>query len=550
MIIYESGLFGLRNLGRVHGSAVYKVIVPALLSTGTLLIYDYASPNPPEDQKLTENPYTIGACIAFISFFLVSPPSCSCSCSFSCSWCFNLRSFRSQVSYLNFSYNRYWESCTAVHQMLSKWLDCATCIAAFHYQSNQFDDIKPPAFGSHPNLQSSQIKGRERAYKATLEETMHTIQEAADEQAALEAQLKQPWWKGLRRRNKNEVTKSTDSGEIAKKISSTRPHDSIDDGRKIPIPQRFQEQFSLKEKHGKRKRILVKQKQASRHITKTRESKVPVPSLFLQETVHLVSLMAAVAMSTLRNDSESTESPLTEYIPGQHWPPADPDSLSLDIREKYGEDNTFWRWIYFFLGLSRSERHRTLYNAARPFAVLGGVSDREIQLLQKARGPYAKLSLTTHWLQEFICREYLSGSTGNVSPAILSRLYQFISDGVVGYNQARKVAYVPFPFPHAQITAIFSLAIIFIFPLLYFAYVHSLVFACVLNFCTVLCFLGVHEVARELENPFQNVPNDIPLTTFQAQFNEALVTFYAGFHPDAWWEITAEVADVSGVAVE
>jgi predicted membrane chloride channel (bestrophin family) len=148
------------------------------------------------------------------------------------------------------------------------------------------------------------------------------------------------------------------------------------------------------------------------------------------------------------------------------------------------------------------------------------------------------------WFQEFLTRESLSGSTGAIPGAILSRLYQFTSDGVAGYNHARKVAYVPFPFPHAQITAVFSVAIMFIFPLLYFEYINSLVFSCVLNFATVLCFLGVHEVARELENPFVNVPNDIPLTTFQAQFNEALVTFYAGYHPDAWWEVTPEEAPV------
>jgi hypothetical protein len=41
------------------------------------------------------------------------------------------------------------------------------------------------------------------------------------------------------------------------------------------------------------------------------------------------------------------------------------------------------------------------------------------------------------------------------------------------------------------------------------------------------------------------VPNDIPLTSFQAQFNESLVTSYSGFHPDAWWEITPYVAAVS-----
>ena len=88
---------------------------------------------------------------------------------------------------------------------------------------------------------------------------------------------------------------------------------------------------------------------------------------------------------------------------------------------------------------------RTLYNAARPFRVIGGVSDAEIEFLQAARGPLAKVALCSMWLQEFITREYMAGSTGKVAPPILSRLYQFTSDGMIGYNQARKVTYIPFP---------------------------------------------------------------------------------------------------------
>jgi predicted membrane chloride channel (bestrophin family) len=65
-----------------------------------------------------------------------------------------------------------------------------------------------------------------------------------------------------------------------------------------------------------------------------------------------------------------------------------------------------------------------------------------------------------------------------------------------------------------------------------------------MNSLTVLCFLGLHEVARELENPFINVPNDLPLCTFQAQYNEALGTMFSSYHPDSWF--TIEEVDVPG----
>lgn len=147
--------------------------------------------------------------------------------------------------------------------------------------------------------------------------------------------------------------------------------------------------------------------------------------------------------------------------------------------------------------------------------------------------------LTVH-SQEFITREYLHGSTGNVGPPILSRLYQFTSDGMVGYNQARKVAYIPFPFPHAQITSLFVTVVVFFMPILMISFVSNETFAFVMNLLTVMCFSGLHEVARELENPFVNVPNEFPVNNYQAQFNEALMTMFQGYHPDSYWEVGAK----------
>jgi hypothetical protein len=263
---------------------------------------------------------------------------------------------------------------------------------------------------------------------------------------------------------------------------------------KIPIPMRFQDQLLnanndsryVFETENMRNIKLMEMKSgqtgvASRNVSRT--SRIPAPSLYLQETAHLISLLTAVALSTLRNDIDIAASPLTPYIPGVAWPDVDPDNLPHETKKMYGDGNFFSRWLFFCLGLSRSAKRRTLYNAARPFGVLGGVSDNEIYALQRARGPYAKVALVTMWLQEFISREYLAGSAGQVPGPLMSRIHQLISDGVVGYNQgklnpvfihdrlamknfttistsycvtrnffpeARKVAYVPFPFVSAR----------------------------------------------------------------------------------------------------
>ena len=79
------------------------------------------------------------------------------------------------------------------------------------------------------------------------------------------------------------------------------------------------------------------------------------------------------------------------------------------------------------------------------------------------------------------------------------------------------------------------LVIVVFMPILMLSFLSNQVFGFALNLFTVMCFTGLHEVARELESPFQNVPNDIPLNNFQAQFNESLMVMFFGYHPDAYW---------------
>lgn len=82
-----------------------------------------------------------------------------------------------------------------------------------------------------------------------------------------------------------------------------------------------------------------------------------------------------------------------------------PDAYSADVRREWTKSThmsvTVLRYLF---GNSRNPAARTLYNAARPFRVIGGVSDAEVEMLQAARGPLAKVALCTMWLQEFITR--------------------------------------------------------------------------------------------------------------------------------------------------
>ena len=468
--------------------------------------------------------------------------------------------------------------------MHSKWLDVGMQLSAFHMQSTKYDHVRPPAFGEYADLTYAE-RERQRLNQPTMKDLEETIDEIVTHQhtdetihhRSLRHRVRfmfQNWNIGKsqstlsveaeerqeshlhdersslshveRRANKVNPKRKTRSKQERPKSNTAGSQVSEGPDRRISIPKKSR--FGFSDNVGPEKHLVHIRTSTGGSIKAHQEDHHP---LLLQEGAHLVSLLSAVALATLRVDSGEAFSPLTSFTPGAPWPRVDPDTYSAEVRKNWtNSKHKTWTVLTYLMDASRTPSSQALYNAARPFRVIGGVSDAEIEMLQAARGPYAKVTLCTLWLQEFCSREHLNGGLGNIGAPIISRLFQVTSDGMLGYNQARKIACIPFPFPHAQITVLFVVVVVCLMPILMLSYVSNLVFGFVLNLLTVMSFTGVHAVARELENPFLNVPNDMPLNSFQAQFNEALMQMFAGFHPDAFWEICMEVEDESGDAFD
>lgn len=409
---------------------------------------------------------------------------------------------------LTFSYNRWWEACTALHNMHAKWLDAGSTMAAFHLQSRIYDRVAPPSLGEHQDVNCDFVRKRENTERTSFVTAHDTLNSNEMKPTTAKGKLT----KILRRKHKEKKKHDNVSQHI---------HDSTSSG--LPFPN----DYWTRSKSARPK--------ANGEQMQNKDDPTEKPSLFLQETAHLISLLSAVALSTLRYDAEGEEAPLTEFVPGGKWPSNNSDN-DTEMQQNGYRRNKVLQTVKFMLDVSRSSHEILEYNAARPFHVIGGVSDKEAELLRNAKGASAKVALVYLWVNEFITREHLHGSMGSVAPPIISRLMQFTSDGHLWYNSARKMAYIPFPFPHVQLTTAFVLIVIVIAPVLMLAKVNAYL-GFLLNFFTVAILAGLNEVAKELENPFTNVPNDLPLNLFQAHFNESLITMFAGYHPDSHWEV-------------
>lgn len=412
--------------------------------------------------------------------------------------------------------------------MHSKWIDCGVNVAAFHLQSDRYKGSMPESYGKYPELDLT--KSRFRNIKTTAD--FMGIQKGT-------------WYERLFfRRKKKKVKHSNDVPQTKKRETSNYPHTPPRSNRRDEMQSSRMKSFTKRIPISETSQISHGSSDADEEEFLNYESRLDggirdeKSSLFLQELTHLLSLLSAVSLSTLRHDMEFAETPLGVYQTKREWPPVDPDHPDAKIiRDQHIENSWLSTFMMYVFGYTRSKYHRTLYNATRPFKVIGGISDAEAMLLLEARGQLAKVTLVLLWLQEFITRESMNGSFGNVAPPIISRCHQSSTDGFDSYNQARKIAYTPFPFPHAQITTYYVVVACCILPMLFLSFSSDILRAGILNFLSLLCFTGLHEVARELESPFRNAPNDIPLNNYQAQFNEALICLCAGYHPDSMWEL-------------
>merc|ERR1719359_1135939 len=95
---------------------------------------------------------------------------------------------------------------------------------------------------------------------------------------------------------------------------------------------------------------------------------------------------------------------------------------------------------------------------------------------------------------------------GVTSPPILSRLYQVISDGTLGFSQASKITDTPFPFPYQNIIQLFLWVYCLTVPFVMNAWLRNWYLRGVLTFLATWSYFAMDQVGRNLEDPY--IPYD------------------------------------------
>ena len=201
--------------------------------------------------------------------------------------------------------------------MQSKWLDAGMKVAAFHLQSKAFDSRRPPPLD----------------------------QEAKENSVVTRERLNAPSPSQLEQDLKNREVTDEDSGDLG--------------GSRKRL---FMNSPSAKSFRVLKNKQLNTNEADDENPTTGNKTSLPAqaeftPSFFIQEAAHLLSLLSAVAFSTLRSDIEGVETPLTTFRHGIPWPPVDPDKMDT---EKFSTEKSIMKNLSWLFGKGRTPETRTL----------------------------------------------------------------------------------------------------------------------------------------------------------------------------------------------
>lgn len=161
-----------------------------------------------------------------------------------------------------------------------------------------------------------------------------------------------------------------------------------------------------------------------------------------------------------------------------------------------------------------------------PSLDVGGLDQATLKYLSDCKTDpqlnFNRVEVIIHMIQTLVVDCQATGVI-QVPPPVLSRVFQTISRGQVNLANCKKITSTLFPFPYAQLIAL----LLFIFsigtPVVMASISTSMFWGVLFTLVPVFCLYALNLIARELELPFGQDPNDLPLKDFQDHMNKSLI---------------------------
>lgn len=190
-------------------------------------------------------------------------------------------------------------------------------------------------------------------------------------------------------------------------------------------------------------------------------------------------------------------------------------NADVDLAPAYSQDTMGW-------GTRDSDHlmdHKLEALQETELVVLHRPSHEEVKRLEAATDAVNTVCL---WIIQGIILE-IRAKTLDTPPPIVTRVFQELSNGMLGFSQAHKVAMVPFPFPFAQMVSFLLLFFYIVFPFYVDMFTQNPVVTVLISTLVPICYNGLNCLAIELEEPFGCDSNDVDIEVRHEEFNKMLI---------------------------
>ena len=146
----------------------------------------------------------------------------------------------------------------------------------------------------------------------------------------------------------------------------------------------------------------------------------------------------------------------------------------------------------------------------------------DVTSLRHLRDSKNRCDVLCLWLSRLILDNHLNKVL--VAPApILSRSFQDLGRGRVRVSDLAKIRDIPFPFPYAQLIVTMLTAHSVITAMITSQYIHPWYWAGGITFIAISGFWALFFISAEIDHPFGDDPNDLPLAEMQQDWNARLL---------------------------
>jgi len=125
------------------------------------------------------------------------------------------------------------------------------------------------------------------------------------------------------------------------------------------------------------------------------------------------------------------------------------------------------------------------------------------------------------WIKSLVA-EAVNNHILVVQPPMASEMLVKLDDGLSKFEHCRIIAQIPFPFPYAQSTLWLLIVNMVVTPLVMCNWAHRAAAVAMFTFVQIFMFWCMILISWQLENPFGEDANDLPLTQHQKTFNARL----------------------------